>query len=162
MTISLIKATLKDSDIIHKLQIESFEPLLKKYKDFNTSPGNETLEEVVSKIKDLNSDYYIIQYDNVPIGGIRIVKVKNNIYRISTIFIMPKYQGRGFAQKVITMIENIYDKAEIFKLDTIQQEKNLCYLYKKLGYIRTDETKKINYKLTIVFYYKNNNCSIYK
>lgn len=35
------------------------------------------------------------------------------------------------------------------------QEEGLCYLYEKLGYKRTGETKKINDNITIVFYEKS-------
>ncbi|MBU3134847.1 GNAT family N-acetyltransferase [Clostridium gasigenes] len=155
MNISLVKAKLKDSEVIHKMQIESFSTLLNKYEDFETNPGNEPLEKIINRIKQPFTDYYIVNCDNISIGCIRIVKMDNKHYRISPIFILPEYQGRGVAQKVFNMVEEIYYYAKVWELDTILQEEGNCYLYEKLGYKKTGETKVINDKLTLVFYEKS-------
>lgn len=52
------------------------------------------------------------------------------------------------------MIEQIYCDAKAWELHTILQEKGNCYLYEKIGYTKTVETKVINDKLTLVFYKK--------
>ncbi|WP_328285967.1 MULTISPECIES: hypothetical protein [unclassified Paenibacillus] len=44
MEISLSKAGVNEASIIHEIQIEAFMPLLNKYKDYETSPANETVE----------------------------------------------------------------------------------------------------------------------
>lgn len=154
MNISLTKLDLKDAEIIHKMQIKSFTPLLEKYRDYETSPANEPLERIVERINQAFTDYYIIKSDNITVGGIRIVKKDNKHYRVSPIFILPEYQGRGIAQKVFQRIEQIYCDAKAWELDTILQEKGNCYLYEKIGYVKTGETKIINDKLTLVFYKK--------
>lgn len=154
MNISLTKSDLKDADIIHKMQIKSFTPLLEKYRDYETSPANEPLEKIAERINQPFTDYYIIKSDNIAVGGIRIVKKDNKHYRISPIFILPEYQGKGIAQKVFQRIEQIYCDAKAWELDTILQEKGNCYLYEKIGYVKTGETKIINDKLTLVFYKK--------
>ncbi|MEK4347105.1 GNAT family N-acetyltransferase [Paenibacillus sp. FSL P4-0184] len=87
-------------------------------------------------------------------GGVRIVKKENNTYRVSPIFIMPEYQGMGIAQQVFAIIEQRYNDAKKWELDSIEQEQRNCYLYEKVGYKRTEETKRINDKLTLVFYEK--------
>lgn len=92
--------------------------------------------------------------DKANVGAIRVVKVENRIYRVSPIFVLPEYQGRGIAQKVFELIEAIYSDAIEWILDTMLQEKGNCYLYEKLGYRKTGEIKVINDKLTIVFYSK--------
>lgn len=68
---------------------------------------------------------------------------------------MPEYQGKGIAQKVFVRIEQLYPNADLWELDTIMQEEGLCYLYEKLGYEKTGETKEISDNLTIVFYEKS-------
>ncbi|MFJ8102517.1 GNAT family N-acetyltransferase [Lysinibacillus sp. NPDC096212] len=68
---------------------------------------------------------------------------------------MPEHQGKGIAQKVFAKIEQIHHDAKLWELDTIIQEEGLCYLYEKLGYKKTGETKKINDKITVVFYEKS-------
>lgn len=154
MNIFLTKSKLKDAEIIHEMQIKSFMPLLEKYRDYETSPANEPLEKIIERINQPFTDYYIIESDNIAVGGIRIVKKDNKNYRVSPIFILPEYQGKGIAQKVFQIIEQIYCDAKVWELDTILQEKGNCYLYEKIGYIKTGEIKVINDKLTLVFYKK--------
>lgn len=53
------------------------------------------------------------------------------------------------------MIEDIYNDATAWALDTIMQEQGNFYLYEKLGYKRTGEAKVVNDKMTIIFYEKH-------
>ncbi|WP_438431149.1 GNAT family N-acetyltransferase [Gorillibacterium sp. sgz500922] len=160
MEITLRKADLRDAGIIHELQVKAFMPLLEKYQDFETSPANEPVERVIARINQPSSDYYLIHHTGIPVGGIRVVKKADRAYRISPVFIIPDYQGRGIAQRVFARIEQLYPDAESWELDTILQEAGNCYLYEKVGYKRTDETKVINDRLTLVFYEKHVNQSI--
>ncbi|PZT54713.1 GNAT family acetyltransferase [Paenibacillus silvae] len=48
----------------------------------------------------------------------------------------------------------MYNDVAVWELATILQERGNCYLYEKLGYQQTGETKEINDKMTIVFYEK--------
>lgn len=154
MEISLSKAGLKEASIIHEMQIKAFMPLLNKYKDYETSPANQTVEQIEDRINQSYTDYYLIREANIPVGAIRIVKKENKIYRVSPIFILPDYQGRGIAQKVFSIIEDRYSDARIWELATISEEQRNCYLYEKLGYRQKGDTKKINDKMTIVIYEK--------
>ena len=81
--------------------------------------------------------------------------MSNKSYRVSPIFILPEQQGNGIAQKVFEIIENIYQDAKLWELDTIMQEEGLCHLYEKLGYKWTGKSKIINEKITIIFYEKS-------
>jgi GNAT superfamily N-acetyltransferase len=154
MEISLSKASLKEASIIHEMQIKAFMPLLNKYQDHETSPANETVEQIADRINQSFTDYYLIREANIPVGAIRIVKKENKIYRVSPVFILPDYQGRGIAQKVFSMIEDRYSDAEIWELATISEEHGNCCLYEKLGYRQKGDTKQINDKMTIVLYEK--------
>ena len=44
------------------------------------------------------------------------------------------------------IIEELYYDAKAWELDTILQEPRNCYLYEKLGYVKTGQTKIINNK----------------
>lgn len=155
MEVSLCKADLNNAVTIHDMKVRSFMPLLEKYQDFETSPANETIERIIAQINQSFTDYYIIHHHEAAVGGIRIVKRDNQIYSISPIFILPEHQGKGIAQKVFTMVEQIYDDAKSWTLGTILQEKGNCYLYEKIGYKKTGATKAINDKMTMVFYEKH-------
>ncbi|SME42357.1 hypothetical protein BACERE00191_05240 [Bacillus pacificus] len=63
-------------------------------------------------------------------------------------------EGKGIAQKVLILIEGMFSKAQCFELATILEEERNCFLYEKMGYKRTEETKKLNDKTTLIYYKK--------
>ncbi len=154
MNISLLKSDLSQASLIYEMQIKAFTPLFNKYQDHTTSPANESVERIIDRLNESSTDYYIIKDFEVPVGAIRIVRKENKAYRVSPVFIVPEHQGKGIAQKVFAIIEDKYKDALIWELDTILQEQGNCYLYEKLGYRKTGQTKQINDKMTIVFYEK--------
>ncbi|MCH7322769.1 GNAT family N-acetyltransferase [Solibacillus sp. MA9] len=162
MEVSLCKANLDDAATIHEMQVKAFMPLLEKYQDYDTNPANESLDRIITRFNQPFTDYYLIKHFEDTIGGIRVVKMRNKSYRVSPIFILPEHQGKGIAQEVFAKIEHIYRDAKLWKLDTIIQEVGLCYLYEKLGYKKTGETKEISDKITIVFYEKSHVNKNYK
>lgn len=153
--IQLKKACIEDAENLHQMQIKAFMPLLQKYKDYDTNPGNETLDRIISRLNQSFTDYYIIMLEDKTVGGIRIVRLQNGARcRISPIFVLPEYQGLGIAQETLRLVEAIYSPVEGWELDTILQEEGNCYLYEKAGYKQTGETKVINDKMTLVYYRK--------
>ena len=46
MKITLEKATEVDAAVLFQMQIDSFGPLLNKYKDYETNPANESIEKL--------------------------------------------------------------------------------------------------------------------
>ncbi len=100
------------------------------------------------------TDYYFIQFNNENIGAIRIVRLQEHIFRISPMFILPEFQGKGLAQQTINAIEALYPQAEGWQLDTIKEETKLCHLYEKMGYKRTGKEEVLQDNMTIVYYAK--------
>lgn len=160
MNVTLKKAEINEASILHNLKIESFIPLLKIYKDFDTSPATEHLNKIVSQIMNNKSSYYIIKYKGVNVGGIRIIRADDSSCRVAPMFILPKYQNQGIAQEVFRQIEFKYNRVSNWQLDTILEEDGLCHLYEKVGYKKTGKTKLIEDRFTIVFYEKKINCDI--
>lgn len=155
METELIKATVEDAERIWKMQIEAFLPLLEKYQDHDTNPASEPLSRVKERLEQSFTHYYFIKADNEIVGALRVVHdgEPNSRKKISPLFVLPAYQNRGIAQMAIKKAEEFHG-ADNWELDTILQEKGNCYLYEKLGYRQTGETKKINDKMTLVFYRK--------
>ena len=153
--VELRRATKKDTNTIWKMQIEAFAELLSKYEDYDTSPGNETIERIEAKLlQPFTYFYYIIVDDNI-VGAIRIFDMKDGSRKkIAPIFIMSKYRNKGYAQSAIIEAEKIHGQ-DNWKLGTILEEKGNCYLYEKMGYHQTGQTEIINDKMTIVYYEKN-------
>jgi len=156
MDINLEKATIEDANEIHQMQLKSFKELLDKYQDYEISPGNEPIDKIIARINQKETDYYIIKYNNISVGAIRIINLDDGkLNRISPIFILPEFQNKEIAQSVFKIIEEKYKPQNGWILDTILQEKGNCYLYEKMGYVRTGKIEKINEKMDIVYYEKN-------
>ncbi len=155
MEIKLIRAGVADAREIHAMQLEAFRELLDRYQDFDTSPGCEAVEKVEARLRQDFTYYYFICRDDRKVGAIRVVdkQEEGENKRLSPIFILPRFQGQGIAQKAIRLCEEIHG-ADKWELDTILQEEKNCYLYEKMGYVRTGETRAVNDRLTLVFYTK--------
>lgn len=152
--IKLEKASIENAAEIHKMQVNAFAVLLKKYQDLDTNPGNDTMEKVVSKLERVDTKYYFIKYDNKNVGIIHIKQIEPAIMNLKTFFVLPEYQGKGIAQMAIKKIEEIHAEVKEWRLDTILQENGNCYLYEKMGYVKTGETKHIKDGMDLVYYVK--------
>lgn len=58
MEITLEKATENDAKVLFQMQLDSFSPLLNKYKDYETNPANESIEKTILRINNPSSNYY--------------------------------------------------------------------------------------------------------
>lgn len=155
MEVTLFRANIDDAKEIHAMQVEVFKELLEKYQDFGISPGNENIEKVEARLKQDFSFYYFICIGQQKVGAVRIVDKKEagKNKRISPIFILPEFQGKGIAQKAIRLCEELHGNGN-WELDTILQEPKNCHLYEKMGYRQTGKTEVVNEKLTLTFYEK--------
>ena len=151
----LIRANIQDAENLWKMQIAAFQDLYAKYKDAETSPATEPLEKVVIRLEQPYTYYYYIKVEDSIVGAVRVVDTKEpkTCKRISPIFIMKEFRGRGYAQQAIQLVEDIHGSSN-WQLDTILQEEGNCHLYEKLGYRRTGELRVINDRMTLVDYVK--------
>lgn len=155
MSIELRKAERKDIKTIWQMQVEAFKSLLVKYQDYDLSPACEGIDKVEARFDQPWTAYYFIVSEGTDVGAVRIVDKKDGSRkRISPIFIMPEYRGRGYAQEAMLALEDIYGK-DHWCLDTILQEKGNLHLYEKMGYHQTGRVEKINERMDIVFYEKD-------
>lgn len=155
MKITLRKAGPEDAELIWKMQVEAFKELLVKYEDYDLNPAAELLDKTIMRLNQSFTYFYFIESNGEKMGAIRVVdkKEEGKPKRISPIFVMPPYRGKGIAQMAIMEAERIHG-SDNWELDTILQEAGNCHLYEKLGYRQTGETEKINDKMTLVFYRK--------
>jgi len=155
MKISLKKANIDDFEKIHQMQALGFQALLDEYQDYGTNPGAEALEQIQMRFDYSQIDHYFIMLQDEEIGYIRInSRVDESTCRLSQMFILPKHQGRGYAQQAIAQVELLYPQAKCWILDTIKQESKLCHLYEKMGYKQTGTQKNIKDGMDLVDYAK--------
>ncbi len=147
---------LEDAEKLWKMQVEAFQDLYAKYRDTETSPATEKIEKIIARMKQTFTYYYFMDVDGTIVGAIRVVdkKESDTPKRISPIFVLKQYRGKGYAQMAIKLAEEIHGSKN-WELDTIMQEKGNCYLYEKMGYHQTGKTEQINDRLTLVFYKKD-------
>lgn len=160
VSVELVKAELKDAEMIHSMKYESFLPLYERYRDDATSPVSEPLSKVIRQLQDDRSDYWLIQHNGTFVGAVRIVfdgtENGQHIYRVSPLFILPAHQNRGLGYAAMTAIHALYPHADIWRLSTIKQEKGNCHLYEKCGFRISRPEEIINENMTIVYYQKEN------
>ncbi len=155
MEVRLVRAVEADAPSIHAIQIRAFAPLLDRYQDYDTNPGNETIDRVIWRINDPNGAFYKIVEGDVTVGAIRIRwRDEPSQLWISPLFIAPEHQGRGYAQQAIALAEHAYPDAVSWELATLLEEYRNCRLYEKMGFVKTGAQSKLNERATLVFYKK--------
>ena len=153
--ITLRKAKAEDIEKIWKMQVEAFRALLEKYQDYGLSPAAESIDKIRARYEQPWTTYFFIEADGNDVGAIRVVDRKDGSRkRISPLWIMEEYRGKGYAQAAITAVEELYG-ADNWSLDTILQEKGNLHLYEKMGYHQTGKIEHINDRMDIVFYEKD-------
>ena len=152
----LVRANKQDAERLWKMQIAAFQDLYAKYQDSETSPATEALEKTIMRLGESFTYFYYITVDDTIVGAMRVIdhKEEGKYKRLSPIFIMKEFRGRGYAQQAIRLAEEIHGSSG-WELDTILQEKGNCHLYEKMGYRQTGEFKTVNDNMTLVFYGKD-------
>ena len=155
MEVRLLRANIDNAEELRAMQVEAFRKLLEKYQDYDTNPANEGVEKIQARLKQNFTFYYFICIGQQKVGAIRIIDKKETgkNKRISPIFILPEFQGKGVAQKAIRLCEDIHGDRN-WELETILQEPQNCHLYEKMGYRQTGKMQVINERLTLIFYEK--------
>ena len=151
--IDLKKADRSDCETIHRIQVKAFSPILLKYQDYDSNPASESLDDIYRRFDQSFTDYYLIELDESVIGALRVCDF-GAACKLSPICILPEFQGNGYAQKAIRLMEDLYPKAGLWELDTIAQEEKLCYLYEKIGYRKTGRVDQLKDGMDIVYYEK--------
>ncbi len=153
-TVKLEKVREDELELLHQMQIESFMPLYEIYHD-EGSPALESIERIRNRAKVANRQYYFIVKDGARVGVINVGHNDPNehaVSYVSPLFILPRYQNRGFGYAAIRKAMEMYPEVTTWKLTTIKEEPRNCHLYEKCGFVRTGEEEIINDRMTIVAY----------
>ena len=154
MQIVLVKAGLPDAQTISDMQKKSFQKLLETYRDYDTNPGAESIQKIIARMEQRETQYYFIRHNQMNVGAIRVVCMDGGtLCRISPIFILPEERNKGYAQETLRTVEGMYTPQK-WILDTILEEKGNCYVYEKAGYRQTGEVKTLKEGMHLVHYEK--------
>lgn len=82
-------------------------------------------------------DYYVVELNGCPIGGVSINGLGHKHARLDKIFIDPVSQGLGLGSQVLKLIEAAYPHIEVWKLETSGRQPGNHHFYEKMGYVRT-------------------------
>ena len=155
MRVTLRKAERADLQKIWEMQVEAFKGLLEVYQDYDMSPAAESIDKIVARFEQPWTTYFFIEAEGTDVGAVRAIDKKDGSRkRISPIWIMKEFRGKGYAQDAIRALEALYG-ADNWCLDTILQEKGNCHLYEKMGYHQTGRIDNINERMDIVYYEKD-------
>lgn len=148
---------IKNTELIKafSMQKKCFKPIYEKYYD-ETSPYKESFAKFVLRTKKSSFQMYWIVDNSTKVGQIWIA-TKNDTAKLARLFVLPKYQNKGYATKAIIDIEKLYSQYYHWQLDTIKEEKKNVHLYQKLGYKPNGKEKVINDKMTIIEFEKEIN-----
>lgn len=148
---------IKNTELIKafSMQKKCFKLIYEKYYD-ETNPYKESLAKFVSRTTKSSFQMYWIIDNSTKVGQIWIA-TKNDTAKLARLFVLPKYQNKGYAAKAIIDIEKLYSYYNHWQLDTIKEEKKNVHLYQKLGYKPNGKEKIINDKMTIIEFKKEIN-----
>lgn len=134
-------AKITEVNKIIKMYKPWFKELFERYHDIDTNPYMESKEVISRKIRQQNSYFFFLIYNQHEVGLIRVMTDSEDKARakISPILILPQYQNNGFAQSALFHIENKFSNVKEWNIDTIKQETKLLHLYTKSGYTLTSQ-----------------------
>lgn len=154
MSVKLVKVKAEEVETVWRMQTEAFRGLLEKYHDYDISPAAEPLSNVQARFARPETTYWFIEAEGERVGVIRVIdRNDGSRKRISPLWIMEEYRGKGYAQAAMKAAEEIYG-ADNWCLDTILQEKGNIHLYEKMGYRQTGRIDRIKDGMDIVYYEK--------
>ena len=87
------------------MQKKCFKPIYEKYYD-ETSPYKESFAKFVSRTTKSSFQMYWIIDNSTKVGQIWIA-TKNDTAKLARLFVLPKYQNKGYAAKAIIDIEKL-------------------------------------------------------
>ena len=126
-----------------------------KYRDTETSPYKESIQDIERRFAMEGSLYYFIVVSSTIIGFIRIVTNPNETKaRISPLAILPEFENKGYGKQAMSEIENLFPVIKEWSLDTIKEEIKLIRFYLNLGYVELKKVERMNENMHISFFRK--------
>jgi spore coat polysaccharide biosynthesis predicted glycosyltransferase SpsG/RimJ/RimL family protein N-acetyltransferase len=130
-SLELAPATTKDKETTFKWQ--SDKGIRHFFKQPTTPTRTQHYQWFDTNLADPSSSLYIINYNNAPVGTIRLDEIKHSEYEIS-ILIAPNYQDKGIALNALKKASQLKENG-LFFADIHKDNINSIKLFKKAGFI---------------------------
>ena len=89
MRLELRLASVEDAPVIWEMQKIAFRGLLERYQDYDTSPANQSLDQLRLRCSQKDRYYYFIEVDGKPVGVLSVTdKQDGSRKRLSPMFIL--------------------------------------------------------------------------
>ncbi|MGO1989726.1 GNAT family N-acetyltransferase [Mammaliicoccus vitulinus] len=150
MDITLKNSSLNDSEIILNLQKQCFKDDYMLYKDDETSPYCENIDDIELGIIH-NHHFTIVSQDKI-VGVIEIKETKDR-YHLYKLFVQEKLQGKGIGKNIVKKIFNILSKEKYWTVYTPHKNFKNHYFYESLGFKKYGEAR-VNEDLNLFKYIK--------
>lgn len=85
-------------------------------------------------------DYYVIELDSTPVGGIIAYATALGVYEMGRIFIAPEWQNLGFGAQALELLWSLYPDARVWRLDTPIWNLRTRHFYAREGFVEVGVT----------------------
>ena len=129
------RATLEDTETIHKITLDAFDRYVRKSRITSTIDAlKESAEDVAYDIT--HSDVFIAYMFGKPAGSIRIVKEEDGKTRITRFGVTSEYRRIGIGHELMKKVDEIMQTTHVKSayLYTSLSNSRLIHFYKRHGY----------------------------
>lgn len=146
MKIEYKKATFHDIDEIIEVQNKGF---YQDYKRFGECSGyNPNRKSIMRALT--RAIIYLICIDGKVVGDVIVMKRKSGDYFLGGLCIIPEFQNRGIGHQVMKFLEELYQDAMHWSLETPADKESNIYFYQKHGFKITDQYQDGNMKVVLL------------
>ncbi|WP_164508014.1 GNAT family N-acetyltransferase [Lapidilactobacillus wuchangensis] len=145
-----------DLPAVQQMYQFAFADLYQRYHDDQTDPYCESLATLTWKWQQPDRHYYFYVIDQRRVGLICVHDDPQDAQtkRISPLLILPKFQGRGYALKMIQAVQEQDSAVTCWQVDTIAQESKLMHFYQRAGFQQTGQRIELQPGMTITYFEK--------
>ena len=138
MKIEYKPAVIEDAELLVNIYNASF---YDDYVRYGSCPGygqtKEMMEESIGKYLK-----HIILCDNEPVGCVSCIDLKNGVYEVGCLCVIPEYQGKGIGTNAIQFVKAFYKGWKKLTLVTpIDKKENVKFYTEKCGF-RIDSSER--------------------
>lgn len=112
---------------------------------FPPSKKEKDLETVYTKCIQSGGDFLLLVNEQEVIGsiGVKVMDLDNGIGEVKRLFVLPRYQGKGYGEMLLTELINLSKEKKLryLRLCTTHKSNKAIKLYEKVGFYNIEAYK---------------------